>query len=217
MISAHRAETPREAWEQLILGNKRFISGEPAHPRQDVDHRDELAAGQRPFATLFGCSDSRLSAEIIFDLGLGDLFVVRNAGQTISQSVVGSLEYAVSNLGVHLILVLAHDDCGAVRIAMDSRLDEAQPLPSNIRAITDAIQPAIDRVLLANATSDINEIFIDDVGRNTCGTQFPNCCHRVNLSATPSQTVASVSSGQPTTCVRGASPPPSSLAISTKY
>lgn len=165
MISAHRAETPREAWEQLILGNKRFISGEPAHPRQDVDHRDELAAGQRPFATLFGCSDSRLSAEIIFDLGLGDLFVVRNAGQTISQSVVGSLEYAVSNLGVHLILVLAHDDCGAVRIAMDSRLDEAQPLPSNIRAITDAIQPAIDRVLLANATSDINEIFIDDVGK----------------------------------------------------
>ena len=165
MISAHRAETPREAWEQLILGNKRFISGEPAHPRQDVDHRDELAAGQRPFATLFGCSDSRLSAEIIFDLGLGDLFVVRNAGHTISQSVVGSLEYAVSNLGVHLILVLAHDDCGAVRIAMDSRLDEAQPLPSNIRAITDAIQPAIDRVLLANATSDINEIFIDDVGK----------------------------------------------------
>ena len=165
MNSAHRAETPREAWEQLILGNKRFISGEPAHPRQDVDHRDELAAGQRPFATLFGCSDSRLSAEIIFDLGLGDLFVVRNAGQTISQSVVGSLEYAVSNLGVHLILVLAHDDCGAVRIAMDSRLDEAQPLPSNIRAITDAIQPAIDRVLLANATSDINEIFIDDVGK----------------------------------------------------
>jgi carbonic anhydrase len=165
MISAHRAETPREAWDQLISGNKRFISGEPAHPRQDVDHRDELAAGQRPFATLFGCSDSRLSAEIIFDLGLGDLFVVRNAGQTISQSVVGSLEYAVSNLGVHLILVLAHDDCGAVRIAMDSRLDEAQPVPSNIRAITDAIQPAIDRVLLANATSDVNKIFIDDVGK----------------------------------------------------
>lgn len=164
MISAHRAETPKEAWEQLVAGNTRFIAGEPAHPRQDVDHRDDLAAGQKPFATLFGCADSRLSAEIIFDLGLGDLFVVRNAGQTISQSVVGSLEYAVSNLGVHLILVLAHDDCGAIRIAMDSRLDDANPLPPNIRAITDAIQPAIDRVLLTNATSNVSEIFIDDVG-----------------------------------------------------
>ena len=164
MISAHRAETPKEAWEQLVAGNIRFTAGEPAHPRQDVDRRDYLAAGQKPFATLFGCADSRLSAEIIFDLGLGDLFVVRNAGQTISQSVVGSLEYAVSNLGVHLILVLAHDDCGAVRIAMDSRLDDASPLPPNIRAITDAIQPAIDRVLLTNSTSNVSEIFIDDVG-----------------------------------------------------
>jgi len=164
MISAHRAETPKEAWEQLLAGNTRFIAGQPAHPRQDVDHRDDLAAGQKPFATLFGCADSRLSAEIIFDLGLGDLFVVRNAGQTISQSVVGSLEYAVSSLGVHLILILAHDDCGAIRIAMDSRLDGARPLPPNIRAITDAIQPAIERVLSANATSDVRDIFIDDVG-----------------------------------------------------
>lgn len=164
MISTHRAETPKEAWEQLLAGNTRFIAGQPAHPRQDVDHRDDLAAGQKPFATLFGCADSRLSAEIIFDLGLGDLFVVRNAGQTISQSVVGSLEYAVSSLGVHLILILAHDDCGAIRIAMDSRLDGARPLPPNIRAITDAIQPAIERVLSANATSDVRDIFIDDVG-----------------------------------------------------
>ena len=164
MISTHRAETPKEAWEQLLAGNTRFIAGQPAHPRQDVDHRDDLAAGQKPFATLFGCADSRLSAEIIFDLGLGDLFVVRNAGQTISQSVVGSLEYAVSSLGVQLILILAHDDCGAIRIAMDSRLDGARPLPPNIRAITDAIQPAIERVLSANATSDVRDIFIDDVG-----------------------------------------------------
>jgi carbonic anhydrase len=164
LISTHRAETPKEAWEQLLAGNTRFIAGQPAHPRQDVDHRDDLAAGQKPFATLFGCADSRLSAEIIFDLGLGDLFVVRNAGQTISQSVVGSLEYAVSSLGVQLILILAHDDCGAIRIAMDSRLDGARPLPPNIRAITDAIQPAIERVLSANATSDVRDIFIDDVG-----------------------------------------------------
>ncbi|MGZ8804785.1 MAG: carbonic anhydrase, partial [Microbacterium sp.] len=85
-------------------GNARFVSGEPRHPRQDVERRAELAAGQRPRAALFGCSDSRLSAEIIFDKGLGDLFVVRNAGQVISDSVLGSLEYAVEILHVHLIL-----------------------------------------------------------------------------------------------------------------
>ena len=163
-MSAQRPETPRDAWQQLVAGNGRFISGTLAHPRQDVDRRDALADGQRPFAALFGCADSRLSAEIIFDLGLGDLFVVRNAGQTISQSVVGSLEYAVSVLGVSLILVLAHDDCGAVRAAIDSRKPDATPLPVNIRSITDAIQPAIDRVLLANASSDVNEIAVDAVG-----------------------------------------------------
>lgn len=156
--------TPREAWAQLVAGNDRFIAGTPAHPRQDVDHRDALAGGQKPFAALFGCADSRLSAEIIFDLGLGDLFVVRNAGQTISQSVVGSLEYAVNTLGVHLILVLAHDECGAVSAAIDSRRPESTPLPVNIRAITDTIQPAIDRVLLANATTSVDDINIDDVG-----------------------------------------------------
>lgn len=161
---AHLPETPREAWAQLLAGNERFIAGTPAHPRQDVDHRDSLAAGQKPFAALFGCADSRLSAEIIFDLGLGDLFVVRNAGQTISQSVIGSLEYAVASLGVHLILVLAHDECGAVRAAIDSRLPDAPMLPVNIRAITDTIQPAINRVLLANATTEVADIHIDDVG-----------------------------------------------------
>lgn len=162
-MSSTEPSTPREAWSQLVAGNTRFVAGTPAHPRQDVDHRASLAQGQRPFAALFGCADSRLSAEIIFDLGLGDLFVVRNAGQTISQSVVGSLEYAVNALGVNLVVVLAHDECGAVRAAMDSRQPEATPLPVNIRVITDAIQPAIDRVLLANATQNIDDIHIDHV------------------------------------------------------
>jgi carbonic anhydrase len=163
-VSSTQAETPREAWSQLVAGNDRFVAGTPAHPRQDIDHRDSLSQGQQPFAALFGCADSRLSAEIIFDLGLGDLFVVRNAGQTISQSVVGSLEYAVNALGVKIIVVLAHDECGAVRAAIDSRQPDATPLPVNIRVITDAIQPAIDRVLLSNATQNIDDIVINDVG-----------------------------------------------------
>ena len=96
--------TPVKAWQEMQRGNARFVAGEPRHPRQDVDTRHDLADGQRPRAALFGCADSRLAAEIIFDKGLGDLFVVRNAGQVISDSVVGSLEYAVAVLGVPLII-----------------------------------------------------------------------------------------------------------------
>ena len=111
--------TPVQAWQEMQEGNRRFVAGTPAHPHQDVEKRHELADGQAPIATLFGCSDSRLAAEIIFDAGLGDLFVVRNAGQVIGESIVASLEYAVEILRVPLIVVLAHDSCGAVRAAID--------------------------------------------------------------------------------------------------
>ena len=104
----------------MVRGNERFVAGEPQHPRQDVERREQLAEAQAPHAALFGCSDSRLAAEIIFDKGLGDLFVVRNAGQVISDSVIGSLEYAVAVLDVPLIVVLGHDECGAVSAAIDS-------------------------------------------------------------------------------------------------
>lgn len=155
---------PRDAWAFMRAGNDRFVKGTPAHPNQDMTHRGSVADGQTPYAALFGCSDSRLGAEIIFDVGLGELFVVRNAGQTISQSVVGSLEYAVATLNVPLILVLAHDKCGAVQAAVDSRRPDAVMLPVNIKALTDTIQPAIDRVLLNNATTEVDEINIDEVG-----------------------------------------------------
>ena len=112
--------TPAKAWAEMARGNERFVSGAPAHPRQDVDRRAELVDEQRPTSALFGCSDSRLAAEIIFDKGLGDLFVVRNAGQIISDSVVGSLEYAVGVLEVPLIVVLGHDNCGAVNGAINT-------------------------------------------------------------------------------------------------
>ena len=92
--------TPAEAWRRMKLGNDRFIDGSPAHPRQDIDHRESLAVAQAPDVALFGCSDSRLSAEIIFDKGLGDLFVVRNAGQIISESVLGSLNLKLTSFVV---------------------------------------------------------------------------------------------------------------------
>ena len=147
--------TPADVWREMVRGNERFVSGNPLHPRQDVERRTELSLGQAPHAALFGCSDSRLSAEIIFDKGLGDLFVVRNAGQVISESVVGSLEYAVSVLKVPLIVVLGHDACGAVSAAIDSVQPNAAPLPPHIASLTDKIVPAVRRAsVIANGTPD---------------------------------------------------------------
>jgi len=140
------ARTPASAWDEMVRGNARFVAGEPSHPRQDVERRESLGAGQAPHAALFGCSDSRLAAEIIFDKGLGDLFVVRNAGQVISDSVIGSLEYAVAVLNVPLIVVLGHDECGAVRAAIDSQGPDAPALPPHIAKLISPIVPAVTRV-----------------------------------------------------------------------
>lgn len=137
------SRTPADVWREMVRGNQRFVAGEPAHPRQDVERREELATSQAPHAALFGCSDSRLAAEIIFDKGLGDLFVVRNAGQVISDSAIASLEYAVAVLEVPLIVVLAHDACGAVQAAIDLDKADARPLPPHIAGHIAAIRPSV--------------------------------------------------------------------------
>ncbi|MEO6200592.1 MAG: carbonic anhydrase [Cryobacterium sp.] len=169
MTRPQRAQplTPAKVWSELRRGNERFVNGEPSHPRQDVDRRAELAFTQTPVAALFGCSDSRLAAEIIFDKGLGDLFVVRNAGQVISGSVLGSLEYAVAILHVPLILVLGHDRCGAVRAAIESQAQDASPLPVHIASIIEKIVPAVRRVsgVADDAPIDLGAIDEPAVGR----------------------------------------------------
>ena len=141
----------------MVAGNHRFVSGELAHPRQDIDMRTALAEKQRPFAALFGCADSRLSAEIIFDVGLGDLFVVRNAGQVIGETILGSLEYSVEVLGVPLILVLGHDECGAIRATLDDIAGTLTADGKFIHHLVDQIRPT---VLEANAAGKTE---IDDV------------------------------------------------------
>ena len=164
-------KTPAAAWQDLAAGNDRFVSGEPMHPRQEVERRAEIATGQAPIAALFGCSDSRLSAEIIFDVGLGDLFVIRNAGQVISESVLGSLEYAVAVLHVPLIVVLGHDSCGAVLAAIDSQTADAAALPPHISNLISRIVPAVRRVAASDgafsAQGSIDASLVDshDVGR----------------------------------------------------
>ncbi|MBO9553328.1 MAG: carbonic anhydrase [Cellulomonas sp.] len=134
--------TPAQAWSALREGNDRFVRGEMQHPSQGVDRRAELSAGQAPFAVLFGCSDSRVAAEIIFDQGLGDLFVVRTAGHVLDTTVIGSIEYGVEVLGAPLVVVLGHDSCGAVAAAT-AALNHGDLPRGFVRAVVDRVIPSI--------------------------------------------------------------------------
>jgi carbonic anhydrase len=158
-----RPQTAKEAWRVLVEGNQNFIEGSPAHPRQDVDVRRAIANKQRPFAALFGCSDSRLAAEMIFDVGLGDLFVVRNAGQVIAETILGSLEFAVEVLKVPLILVLGHDECGAVKAAMEAADGKLEVQGEFIHNLVDRMMPTLERSRALGETS-IDEITARHVG-----------------------------------------------------
>lgn len=137
----------------MQAGNARFVAGTPNHPHQDAMRRLKVAAAQRPHAMVFGCSDSRLAAEIIFDEGLGDVFVIRNAGQVSSESVIGSLEYGVASLGIPLIVVLGHDACGAVSAAIDSVRPDPPELPAQVWRQISPIVPAVHRVMKETGTT----------------------------------------------------------------
>jgi carbonic anhydrase len=134
--------SPAKAWKALKEGNERFVAGHPEHPSQSIEHRASLAVAQRPTAVVFGCADSRVAAEIIFDQGLGDMFVVRTAGHVIDAAVLGSIEYAVSVLRVPLIVVLGHDSCGAVKATLDA-LDEGRVPSGFVRDVVERVTPSI--------------------------------------------------------------------------
>ncbi|WP_417563608.1 carbonic anhydrase [Microbacterium sp.] len=138
--------TPQAAWDRLAAGNRRFVEGTVLHPRQNADRRRELTDGQHPHAVVFGCSDSRPASEIVFDEGLGDMFVVRNAGHVVSPSALGSIEFAVAILDVPLMVVLAHEACGAVRAAIDSTQEDAPELPAQIWRLIAPIVPTVHRI-----------------------------------------------------------------------
>ncbi len=133
---------PATAWKALKEGNERFVAGKPEHPSQSIEHRASLAGAQRPTAVVFGCADSRVAAEIIFDQGLGDMFVVRTAGHVIDAAVLGSIEYAVVVLNVPLIAVLGHDSCGAVKATI-SALDDGQVPAGFVRDVVERVTPSI--------------------------------------------------------------------------
>ena len=132
--------TPDRALEQLLAGNARYVGGLARQPRQSPARRAEVCGSQAPFAVVLGCADSRVPPEIIFDQGLGDLFVLRVAGNVVDDMVLGSIEYAAVHLDVTLVMVLGHSQCGAVTA---TALGDG--LEGHIPSLARAIQPAVDR------------------------------------------------------------------------
>jgi carbonic anhydrase len=132
--------TPDEALRQLMAGNQRFTERKQKYPHQDVVRLNEVAKGQQPFAAILGCADSRVPSEIVFDQGLGDLFVCRVAGNIATPEEIGSLEFGTAVLGTKVILVMGHERCGAV----DATLKGTQ-VPGQIGSLLDAIRPSLAR------------------------------------------------------------------------
>lgn len=155
-----RPATPAQAWAALVDGNERFVRGLMEHPSQDAARRAEITLDQDPFAVVFGCSDSRVAAEIVFDRGLGDLFVVRTAGHTLDSAAIGSIEYGVEVLGAPLVVVLGHDHCGAVTAAARA-LAEGQTPPGFLRAVVDRVIPSI--VALTASGRSLSSFGVEDL------------------------------------------------------
>ena len=146
--SRPRLATPTPCSPDLLEGNKRFVSGQLVHPGRTPADFAALAEGQAPLAIIVGCADSRVAPELIFDQGVGDLFVVRVAGNIVSgagPTVKGSIEFAVAELGARLIMVLGHTQCGAVKAAI-AHIDANDALPGSIGDLIDPIRPAVRAV-----------------------------------------------------------------------
>lgn len=136
------AKTPDAALARLMRGNARYVAGESLNEHKDPSRRAELAKQQFPFAQVFGCSDSRVPAEVVFDQGLGDLFVIRNAGHIVDPSVLGSVEFGLEELNLPLTLVLGHTSCGAVGATI--KAVESHTTPSGyLRDVVERIAPAV--------------------------------------------------------------------------
>jgi carbonic anhydrase len=160
-MATTEAMTPDQALQRLIEGNARYTSQQLTHPRQSMERISEVAKGQKPFAVILGCSDSRVAPEILFDEGLGDLFVVRVAGNIATSDVIGSIEFAVAEFGSPLVMVLGHDRCGAVKATVEA-LEKNVAVTGYIGTLARAIAPVvetvkdqagdlIDNVVMANA------------------------------------------------------------------
>ena len=147
--------TAYEALERLREGNRRFASGATRPRGTELEgRRAELLDGQNPFAVVLACSDSRVPVEMVFDQGLGRLFVVRVAGNLVGPTLTGSIEFAASKIGTPLVVVLGHSDCGAVKATVGEMRKPTAGISPNLKAIVDFVRPSVERVLAVDPGCD---------------------------------------------------------------
>ena len=163
MTAAH------DALQRLRDGNRRFVSNVRRHDSLAGEaRRAEVAAGQEPFAIILGCSDSRVPAEIVFDQGLGDLFVIRVAGNIVAPSQVGSVEFAAERYGTRLVVVLGHSQCGAILATIDELKRPTINQSRNLHSIVDRVRPSVEPLLRADPHRDPDALVRDAVRANVC-------------------------------------------------
>ena len=159
-VSAH------DALKRLREGNRLFASGELSHRTRPSHSGVAASAGQAPFAIILGCSDSRVPAEIVFGQGLGDLFVIRVAGNVVAPSLVGSVEFAATKFGTRLVVVLGHTECGAVRATLDELQQPAEQQSPNLRSIVDRVRPSVEGLLETDLRHDLEALMQQAVRAN---------------------------------------------------
>jgi carbonic anhydrase len=171
MISA------KEALERLREGNRRFVSSiGRAEAQTGQTRRLEVAQGQQPFAIILGCSDSRVPAEIVFDQGLGELFVIRVAGNIVAPSQIGSVEFAASRYGTRLVVVLGHSQCGAILATLEELQQPAESQSRNLRAIVDRVRPSVE-VLVKTELRHDREKLVQTAVRSNVGVSVSHLRH----------------------------------------
>jgi carbonic anhydrase len=163
--------TAREALQRLREGNRRFVSqSRDEEATQPRNRRAELATAQQPFAIILGCSDSRVPAEIVFDQGLGDLFVIRVAGNIVAPSQVGSVEFAAARFGTQLVVVLGHSQCGAILATLEELQQPTENQSRNLQSIVDRVRPSVESLLRTELRHDMDALVQQAVRANICAS-----------------------------------------------
>ncbi|MEF9955861.1 MAG: carbonic anhydrase [Acinetobacter sp.] len=151
--------TAQEALERLKVGNARFVKGEVSQQNHLTHQERALLAGeQNPFAIVLGCSDSRVPAEMVFDQGLGDLFVIRVAGNVVAPSQVGSVEFAAERYDCAVVVVLGHSHCGAIQATIDTLMHPEQPASSNLMSIVNRVRPSVEMLMQTELKNDLKKL-----------------------------------------------------------
>ena len=159
--------TAQQALERLKVGNASFVKGEATQQNQ-LTHQERaaLAGEQNPFAIVLGCSDSRVPAEMVFDQGLGDLFVIRVAGNVVAPSQVGSVEFAAERYDCAVVVVLGHSHCGAIQATIDTLMNPDQPPSSNLMSIVNRVRPSVEILMQTDLKDDLKKLSAHAVRSN---------------------------------------------------